>query len=38
MEPGRKEAFLREIEGAILDCGGFVHIRDIMDLHLGKNL
>lgn len=38
MEPSRKEAFLREIEGAILDCGGFVHIRDIMDLHLGKNL
>ena len=38
MEQGRKEAFLREIEQAILSCGGFVHIQDIMDLHLGKNL
>ena len=38
MEPDRKEAFFREIEEAILGCGGMVHIQDIMDLHLGKNL
>ena len=38
MGPDRKEAFFREIEEAILGCGGMVHIQDIMDLHLGKNL
>ena len=38
MEPDRKEAFFQEIEEAILGCGGMVRIRDIMDLHLGKNL
>ena len=34
----QKGGLFQEIEEAILGCGGMVRIRDIMDLHLGKNL